>query len=193
MIDRLSMRVGNRDYAEENGAFGATTLRPRHVKLTEDALALDYRGKGGKKITRKLRDKKLAKVLHQLDDLPGATLVSWTDDQGDTHEVTSSQVNELLADITGEDFTAKTFRTWNGTVAALETAMREEKLTIKAMADAAAQCLGNTATIARNSYIHPAVIDLTEMPFADRQALADAPEKRGLRIGERAALSLLSR
>ncbi|CAM4387172.1 DNA topoisomerase IB [Palleronia rufa] len=193
MIDRLSLRVGNRDYADENDAYGATTLRPRHVSLTPDALKLDYRGKGGARIRRSLRDKRLAQVLHQLDDLPGATLVSWVDDAGDTHEVTSSQVNAFLHDIAGDEgFTAKTFRTWNGTVAAMDVALREETLSIKAMAEAAALTLGNTPSIARNSYIHPKVIALTETDLPDRRGIAArAPARRGLRATERAVLALL--
>ncbi|WP_375260849.1 DNA topoisomerase IB [Palleronia sp.] len=193
MIDRLSLRVGHAENAR-HGAYGATTLRPRHVELTQDSLRLDYRGKGGAQIRRTLRDKRLAQVLHRLDDLPGATFVSWVDDFGKTHEVTSTQVNELLHDITGEDgYTAKTFRTWNGTVAAMETAMKDETLTIKAMAEAAAETLGNTPTIARNSYIHPDVIDLADTPLPERQRLAqDAVEHRGLRVGERTLLGFLS-
>ncbi|WOI55399.1 DNA topoisomerase IB [Palleronia sp. LCG004] len=194
MIDRLSMRVGNRDYAEENGTFGATTLRPRHVALTPEALKLDYKGKGGIRIRRTLRDRRLAKVLHQLDDLPGATLVTWLDEDGDAHEVTSGEVNELLHDITGvAGFTAKTFRTWNGTVAAMEVALSEEKLSIKAMAEAASERLGNTPAIARNSYIHPQVIALSEVALDDRAAFAKTvEERRGLRRSERALLKLLA-
>ncbi|SDY22470.1 DNA topoisomerase IB [Citreimonas salinaria] len=194
MIDRLSLRVGNAKDVE-HGAYGATTLRPRHLTLHEDGLRLDYSGKGGARITKTLRDRRLAKVLHSLDDLPGAALATWIDDHGRVHEVTSTQVNEVLHDITGEDgFTAKTFRTWNGTVAALQTALREETLTVKAMAEAASEALGNTPTIARNSYIHPEVIDLVDVPLPDRQRIAqEAPEHRELRMPENALLTLLTR
>ncbi|MGR3495120.1 DNA topoisomerase IB [Citreimonas sp.] len=193
MIDRLSLRVGHSKDVD-HGAYGATTLRPRHVTLDDESLRLDYRGKGGARITKTLRDKRLAKVLHRLDDLPGATFVTWIDAHGRVHEVTSTLVNELLHDITGEHgYTAKTFRTWNGTVAALEIALREEKLTVKTLAEAAAEALGNTPTIARNSYIHPAVIDLVDTPLAERQRLAeDPPGPRELRIPEKALLSLLA-
>lgn len=193
MIDRLSLRVGNRDYAKENDTYGATTLRPRHVAFTPDALELNYRAKGGIKVRRRLRDRRLAQVLHQLDDLPGATLVTWLDDDGDPHEVTSSEVNALLHEITGEeDFTAKTFRTWNGTVAAMEAALSDDTLTIKAMAEAAAARLGNTPAIARNSYIHPDVIALCDAEPDERARFAsDAPDRRGLRVPERAVLHLL--
>ncbi len=195
MIDRLSLRFGNPDSASSNGAFGATTLRPRHVALTPDALELDYRGKGGRKIRRRVRDRRLARVIHQLDDLPGATLVSWIDDAGVTHEVTSTEVNEMLHEVTGDEgFTAKTFRTWNGSVAAMGRALVEEPLTIGAMADAAAARLGNTPAIARNSYIHPDVIALAEQPLEERRAIADAAaDRRGLRRDERAVLALLAR
>lgn len=194
IIDRLSLRVGHSKDVE-HGAYGATTLRPRHVTLTDDSLRLDYRGKGGARIRKTLRDRRLAHVLHRLDDLPGATFVTWVDDQGRVHEVTSTQVNEVLHDITGEDgFTAKTFRTWNGTVAAMETALKDEKLTVRAMAESAAEALGNTPTIARNSYIHPDVIDLVDRPLPDRQRLAqDVDGHRELRIPEKAVLSLLTR
>ncbi|PZX11826.1 DNA topoisomerase-1 [Palleronia aestuarii] len=193
MIDRLSLRVGNRDYAAENGTYGATTLRPRHVALTPDALTLNYRGKGGLRIKRHLKDRRLAQVLHQLDDLPGATLVTWLDDDGKAHEVTSAEVNEFLAEISGQDgFTAKTFRTWNGSAAAMEAALEEESLTIKRMADAAAARLGNTPAIARNSYIHPEVIALADWEAEARRDLAAAGStRRGLRRAERALLHLL--
>lgn len=193
MIDRLSLRVGSREAAEENGAFGATTLRSRHLSLDADSLELDYRGKGGRRLRRRLRDRRLAKVLHRLDDLPGATLANWTDAGGTVHEVTSTQVNELLHEITGQDeVTAKTFRTWNGSVAAMSVALKADRLSIKAMADAACERLGNTPTIARNSYIHPDVIDLAEADLPRRQAIAArAPERRGLRREERALLALI--
>ena len=195
MIDRLSMRIGNTDYMCENGTYGATTLRSRHMKLEDGALTFRYRGKGGARLKRTLRDRRLAQVLHRLDDLPGAALITWLDDHDIAHQVTSSQVNELLADITGADrMTAKTFRTWNGTTTAMDMALSTETLTIKTMSDAAAQRLGNTPTIARQSYIHPDVIALADMPLTARQALADAaPDRSGLRRSECAVLHLLNR
>ncbi|EKE44202.1 putative DNA topoisomerase I protein [Oceaniovalibus guishaninsula JLT2003] len=193
MIDRLSLRIGNRDYTEENGSYGATTLRHRHLKLTDQGMKLDYKAKGGKRVRRDLRDKRLARVLHELDDLGGATLVSWVDADGAVHEVTSSAVNERLAEMAGQDgFTAKTFRTWNGTAAAMEVALREEAPTIAAMAEAAAERLGNTPAIARTSYIHPDVIALTERDLAERQKLAErGGDMRGLRVAERGVLGVL--
>lgn len=188
MIDRLSIRVGHPEYAEENGTFGATTLKTRHLELGDDDLRISYQAKGAKKVTRKVRCKTLMRTLEKLDDLPGAELVNWIDDDGEARAVTSTQINAWLAEVAGDGMTAKTFRTWNGSVAALEAARKADKVTIKAMSEAAAARLANTPTIARNSYIHPAVIDLSE----NRDALPEKPSKvSGLRMDERRLLDLL--
>ncbi len=193
MLDRLSMRIGNRDYATENDTYGATTLRSQHLHLGPDALTLEFRAKGGQQVRRKVADKALNKALGKLHDLPGASLVSWLDTKGQPHDVTSDLVNHRLAEIAGHHgFTAKTFRTWAGTEAALATALRADALSVKGMAEAAAARLHNTPSIARNSYIHPAVIDLAGLPLPDRQALAkDLPPCEMLRLPERALLRLI--
>jgi DNA topoisomerase I len=189
MIDRLSVRVGSSGYAEENGTYGATTLRHHHLKLTRKGISLQFPGKGGKEVNRQVRDTRLGRVLHELDDLPGATLVSWLDTEGRPREVTAGDVNAYLAEVTGEDrFTAKTFRTWNGSVAALEAVTPGEVPRIKAMAAAAADRLANTPTIARNSYIHPEVLRLSEEPERYPVTL---PAVTGLRADERRLLALL--
>jgi DNA topoisomerase-1 len=189
MIDRLSVRVGSAGYAEENGTYGATTLRHHHLKLTRRGISLRFPGKGGKEVHRQVRDARLGRVLHELDDLPGATLVSWLDDEGRAREVTAGDVNAYLAEVSGEiRFTAKTFRTWNGSVAALEAVRPGERTTIRVMAEAAAERLGNTPTIARNSYIHPQVLRLAEEPERYPVTL---PEVAGLRADERRLLALL--
>ena len=190
MIDRLSIRIGHPEYAEENGTYGATTLKTRHMRLKDDDLRLTYQAKGAKKVTRHVKCKTLLRTLQRLHDLPGAELVKWVDDDGDARSVTSGQVNAWLAEAAGDGMTAKTFRTWNGSVAALEAARLAETITIKTMSEAAAERLANTPTIARNSYIHPAVIDLSENP----DALPASPsEVRGLRADERRLLDLLDR
>ena len=189
MIDRLSMRVGSADYAEENGTYGATTLRRDHLRITRSGISLRYPAKGGQVVTRRVSDRRLGRVLHDLGDLAGATLVGWRDDEGRAREVTAGDVNGYLADITGEDrFTAKTFRTWNGSVAALAAVTPGETPRIKAMAEAAAERLANTPAIARNSYIHPEVLRLAEDPSRYPEVL---PEVAGLRADERRLLALL--
>jgi DNA topoisomerase I len=189
MIDRLSMRVGSVDYAEENGTYGATTLRRNHLRITARGVSLRFPAKGGQIVTRRVSDRRLGRVLHDLGDLAGATLVSWRDAAGRARDVTAGDVNAYLAEVTGEDrFTAKTFRTWNGSVAALAAVTPGEAPKIKAMAEAAAERLANTPTIARNSYIHPEVLRLAEDPARYPGAL---PEVAGLRADERRLLALL--
>ncbi|MGR3625928.1 MAG: DNA topoisomerase IB [Limimaricola sp.] len=194
LIDRVSIRVGNPAYASENHTYGATTLTGRHIRLDDGEIRLCYTAKGNKRVNRRLRDRRLMKVLGQLHDLPGKELIGWIDAEGCPRGVSSGQVNDRLAEITGSDhITAKTFRTWAGSEAALACAIRDETLTIKSMSEAAAERLHNTPTIARNSYIHPRVIALHEVGAQERAALVeDLPETTGLRQAERALLRLLS-
>ncbi|MEI4484854.1 DNA topoisomerase IB [Frigidibacter sp. MR17.14] len=190
MIDRLSLRVGTPAYAAENGSFGATTLRRRHLKLSGERLSLDYTAKGGKRVRAVIADRTLNRVLSALDDLPGRTLFRWIDDAGRSRPVGSEQVNARLAELVGDEgATAKTFRTWNGSVAALEAALTDGPVTIRALSEAAAARLHNTPTVARNSYIHPQVLALTDAEPAARLALLDAaPPQDGLTRPERALL-----
>lgn len=164
LIDRASLRVGNPQYLAENGSYGALTLRNRHLQLSGNEIALRYKAKGGQKVRRKMTDAKLARVLGKINDLPGATLLTWLDDDGKTQMLNSEALNAYIAqaaDIQG--VTAKTFRTWAGTCAAFEVA-EAGQATIKDMATAAANKLHNTPTIARNSYIHPEIIALADHP-----------------------------
>jgi DNA topoisomerase-1 len=158
LIDRTALRVGNPDYTRQNGTYGALTLRRQHMQLVDDEVRLNYLAKGGQKVRKRLTDKRLAKVLGRISELPGAELLSWVDDDGDVHSLNSANLNDYIAEASGcEAVTAKTFRTWTGTLAAFEIA-EAGSATIKAMAEAAAERLNNTVTIARNSYIHPQVI-----------------------------------
>ncbi|WP_083545706.1 DNA topoisomerase IB [Sulfitobacter alexandrii] len=162
LIDRTAMRVGDPAYTRENGSYGALTLRNRHIELDGDKLHLRYRAKGGKNVRRTMTDRKLAGILDRIGDLPGRELLSWVDADGTAHSVGSADLNAYISDITGEDgVTAKTFRTWAGTLSAFKVA-EKGGATIKAMSEAAADTLSNTPTIARNSYIHPDVIALVK-------------------------------
>jgi len=163
LIDRTAMRVGSPDYTRENGSYGAVTLRGKHLSLDGNEIRLTYRAKGGKNVRRRLTDRTLARVLHKIDDLPGAEVLSWIDDSGTPHPVSSTVLNGYISDMVGaEGFTAKTFRTWIGSRAAYDVA-EAGGATIKAMSEQAAEQLNNTPTIARKSYIHPLVIDLAGM------------------------------
>ena len=193
LLDRAALRIGSPGYARENGTYGATTLRHRHLSLDGDALRLRYAAKGGTKIDRSLRDRTLNRILGQLDDLSGPTLVSWQDSEDAFHAVTSADVNALLAEQTEQaHVTAKTFRTWNGSVAALEAALNQEAPSIKSLSEAAAARLHNTPSIARNSYIHPDVIALAQ-DGETRAWLAHAEDVRGLRRAKSQLSALLGR
>ncbi|MDW4498204.1 DNA topoisomerase IB [Sulfitobacter sp. D35] len=194
LIDRLSLRVGHPAYAKENRSYGATTLRANHVGMKDGEIMLNFTAKGGLKVKRHLKDTTLNRTLARLHDLPGKALVSWLDEDGNAREVTSEEVNTRLAEFTGDEtMTAKTFRTWNGSVAALEVALKPEPLTIRAMSEAAAERLHNTPAIARKSYIHPAIIELAELdPDARQEAIGDGAERAGLRKSETRLLSFLS-
>ncbi|MEQ6204894.1 DNA topoisomerase IB [Sulfitobacter sp. HNIBRBA2951] len=188
MIDRAALRVGHEEYTRENGTYGALTLKRRHLCMGDDGITLRFTAKGGTKVRKTLGDKKLQKLLGKIHDVPGATLLSWVDDAGQGHSLCSRQLNSYLADAAGlEEITAKAFRTWAGTVAAFECAEQGDA-TIKDVSTAAARRLHNTPTVARNSYIHPAVIDLCGGPVT-----TPAPvRKSGLYAAEQRLLGLLT-
>lgn len=170
LIDRSAIRVGNEAYASENGTFGATTLQASHLDIDGSRIHLAFPGKGGKPIEHHLTGRKLARVLHQLSDLPGGDVFAYLDRNSEPVTVGSDMVNDAIRAVCGEAHSAKTFRTWNGTHAAFEAAHAEGPVTIKALANAASARLLNTPAICRGSYIHPAVIGLTELDDEARLA-----------------------
>ncbi|MGB6231711.1 MAG: hypothetical protein WBF53_16460 [Litorimonas sp.] len=198
LIDEAALRVGSDRYAHENKTFGATTLRSRHVKMSGATLKLSFSAKGGKRVRKQLSDRTLARVLGRIDDLPGRALFTCLDDDGEVRPVHSEDVNRYISETTGDErFTAKAFRTWHGSVTALERVMADpDDVTIKALSEAAAERLHNTPSIARNSYIHPRVIDLAERTSADREAALDALDLRrapnGLPTREKRLIALLA-
>ena len=161
LIDRASMRVGG----DSESARGAVTLQRRDAKVKGGHVTLDWIAKGGRKTHKELDDRRLAQALHRIGDLPGARLATWLGEDGERHFLRSESVNERLAALAGPGMTAKTFRTWNGSLAAFEAASEAGTPTIGAMAEAAAERLHNTPTIARQSYVHPAVLALADTPY----------------------------
>lgn len=174
LIDRLSLRIGTRDYAVQNGSYGALTLKRRHVQLADGHVTMNFVAKGGKRVRRRIADRKLMQILGKARDLPGAELLGWLDADGTRHSISSSGLNAYLADASGGDFTAKTFRTWAGTVAAFGAAAGAEPATIGQITAAAADRLHNTPAIAKSSYVHPAVLGLAGQAFAAQAADAIA-------------------
>ncbi|WP_298915961.1 hypothetical protein [uncultured Algimonas sp.] len=198
LIDMAALRVGTERYADENGSFGAATLRSRHVRFDGPRLRLSFRAKGGKRVRKQVKDRTLARVLERIGDLPGQVLFTCLGEDDETYPVHSEDVNRYIAEATDDaGFTAKTFRTWHGTLCALDTAVAAQNgLTIKMMSEAAAEKLHNSATIARNSYIHPAVIALADLGEAARKSLLDDIDLRlapnGLDRPEKRLVALLA-
>nr|WP_281493363.1 DNA topoisomerase IB [Yoonia sp. F2084L] len=187
LIDRTAIRLGSPQYAAENGSYGALTLREKHIDVAGSEIKLRYDAKGGQKVSHKMKDAKLASILDDLTDLPGRTVLTWIDSAGAPQTLTSGALNTYIADAAGiEGATAKSFRTWIGSCAAFEVAC-EGPATITQMATAAADVLHNTPTIARNSYIHPAIIDLADQPVPDFATV----KTDGLRVAEQRLLGFL--
>ena len=165
LLEKTTMRVGNEEYAKENKSFGLTTLRTRHAKVAGGHVLLDFKGKHGVEHHIDLKDRKLAKVVAKCHDLPGQDLFQFVDHDGDRHHVTSHDVNDYLHEVTGEEVTAKDFRTWAATVTAsvllaelgrFETEAAAKHHLVEAVEKVATK-LGNTPAICRKCYIHPAV------------------------------------
>ena len=167
LLEATMMRVGNEEYARTNKSFGLTTLRNRHVKVDGSEIAFRFRGKSGVYHKVKVQDRRLARIIARARDLPGQELFQYVDDEGETHSIDSSDVNDYLRSITGEEYTAKDFRTWSGTVLAALALQEFEKFDSEAQAkknivraiESVAEKLGNTPSICRKCYVHPAVLD----------------------------------
>jgi DNA topoisomerase-1 len=167
LLERTFIRVGNEEYAKQNHSFGLTTLKNRHVDVTGTTVQFQFRGKSGVKHKKEVHDRRLAKIMKKLQDLPGQELFQYVDDEGEIHNITSQDVNDYLKEITGEEFTAKDFRTWAGTVLAslaltaqdpYET-KKQAKANLKTAIHAVATMLGNTPAVCRKCYVHPAVLE----------------------------------
>lgn len=160
LMDLGALRVGSQRNAKKNNSFGATTLQRRHAKLTGKKIRLKYKAKSGKQREVNITDKVLSSIISDLQDLPGQRLFQYVDD-GNCCDVTSHEVNEFIQNVMGEQFSAKHFRTWRASVLAFKALYDANgKLAMKDMLDTVSSNLGNTPTIARNSYIHPKLIDL---------------------------------
>lgn len=190
MLDDTLIRVGNENYARDNDSYGLTTLRPRHVRVIgEKRIRPKFRGKSGVEHAVTIEDKRLAKTIARCRHLPGEPLFSFLDDDGQPQPVQSDDVNAYLRETMGGDFSAKDFRTFAATVicaAELEKAGSVEGVAAaKAMVTAAvtvtAKRLGNTPTVCRKSYVHPAVIET----YLDERKL-ELPKVRA--VGEKAGL-----
>ena len=193
LLDNGHLRVGNEAYAKTNKSFGATTLRKRHAKVKGATLRLRFKGKSGQERDCALTDRSLARFVKACQDLDDQHLFQWLDEDGEAHPVTSSDVNTYIRDVTGEDFTAKHFRTWCASVVAFEAlASAEDDLSLKALLAPVTARLGNTPAIARKSYVHPRLIGLVKKgQSAFRKALRLPRKSTHLSRAERGLIAFL--
>jgi DNA topoisomerase-1 len=201
LLEKSLIRIGNEEYAKQNGSFGLTTLRNRHVRVGRGTLRFQFRGKSGVRHVVDVDDRRLAQVVKQCRDLPGQELFVYVDSRGTVQSIGSGDINDYIREVTGEDFTAKDFRTWSATVLAV-TALRElppastkgrsEKNVVLAV-EAVARLLGNTRAVCRKSYVHPGVVE----SYIDGRMLktltrrSKLPRIAGLRPDEVAVLQIL--
>ena len=204
LLETTLIRVGNREYQMQNKSFGLSTLQDRHVVVEGSRIRFRFLGKSKVRHDITLSERRLASIVRRCQDLPGQQLFQYLDEQGQQHPVTSTDVNQYLREVTGKAFTAKDFRTWAGTVLAtlalqefeaIDSATAARHNIVEAVSRVA-QRLGNTPTVCRKSYIHPAVLDsylegsLLELLEARTKAALQYPE--GLKPEEGAVLALLA-
>ncbi|HYH27180.1 MAG TPA: DNA topoisomerase IB, partial [Actinomycetota bacterium] len=198
LLDRSLIRVGNPEYARDNESYGLTTFRDKHVQVNGEEVRFSFRGKSGKEHDVAVSDRRVAAIVRRCRDIPGQELFQYIDDAGDRRSIGSADVNSYLREIAGEDFTAKHFRTWGGTVSAMThllalgeaaTPRQADKRVVAAIKEVAAE-LGNTPAVSRACYVHPHVIQgyqegaLTS--FEPREA-----RPKGLRADEARTLAFL--
>ena len=167
LLARTYIRIGNEEYARKHKSHGLTTLQDRHVTVRGRNLKFAFRGKSGVFQSIEIEEPRLAKAVRECQDLPGQTLFQYRDDRRRVRSLSSTDINNYLREVTGEQFTAKDYRTWAGTLAAAQAladieppASKTEanRVIVKAI-DQVAEVLGNTRAVCRGSYIHPAVVD----------------------------------
>jgi len=201
LLERTFIRIGNEEYARENKSFGLTTIKNRHVSVRGPHLCFRFRGKSGRQHEVDITDRRIAKIVSKCQDLPGQDLFQYVSDDGEPRNVTSQDVNDYLREITNENFSAKDFRTWAGTVLAaialtaqseFET-KKQAKANLKTAICAVARLLGNTAAVCRKCYVHPAILEayVTRTQIAGLNQAIKTPENINLRAVERAVSKFL--
>lgn len=169
LLETAFFRPGNDCYSKENESYGLTTLRSKHLEINGNEMIFSYKGKSGQEQEKHITDARLTTIVKEIDELPGYEIFKFTDEKGKIHDVKSGDLNEYIRTIMGEEFSAKDFRTWAGTVIAAMAldeigAVQEEdqnklKKNIRHAVIAVSEKLGNTPAIARSSYIDPRIID----------------------------------
>jgi DNA topoisomerase-1 len=206
LMERTNIRVGNNLYEKLYGSFGLTTLKNKHVQINGTAIQFSFKGKKGVQHSITLKSKKLAKLVQKCMEIPGKELFQYIDENGDKHAIDSGMVNEYIRTICEENFTAKDFRTWAGTVHAFlalkemgfaETETGAKKIIVEAL-DSVAKNLGNTRTVCKKYYVHPSLLNLYESGelkkyFKQAEEMELAAEKSALTTEEKIILKILEK
>jgi DNA topoisomerase-1 len=202
LLDQTALRIGNREYERQNDSYGLATLKDEHVETSGSNIRIAFNGKGGKLQEVDLQNRRLARLVRQCQELPGQSLFQFETDGGALQPLGSSDVNRYLKDISGEEITAKDFRTWGASVFAAEALNAlgpEERRTvlrrnISGCFRATAHHIGNTPTVCRKYYVHPMVIESYEKGsmFAVFEAATREAESEGLSPAERAFLKIIA-
>ncbi len=199
LMEETHIRIGNNQYARENKTYGLSTMRKRHLTEEDGKLYFEFTGKKGKQHKVPLEDKKLRKLVMQCEEIQGWELFKYTDDSGH-HPIDSGMVNEYLQEITNDSFTAKDFRTWAASKIFLETIQEankpenetEQKKIIQTSCNYAAAALGNTGSVCRKYYIHPAVIEAYEKnALTSKRAISKSKFSNKLEDSEKLLLTLI--
>jgi DNA topoisomerase I len=205
LLEKTLIRVGNEEYARQNRSFGLTTMRDQHAKVAGSTIRFEFRGKSGIEHAVDLQDARLARIIKACRELPGYELFQYIDDNGERQVIDSADVNAYVREISGEDFTAKDFRTWAGTVLAAKalaavrefSSERQAKRNIVQAIESVAKRLGNTRSVCRKCYIHPAIFDayLDGATIETVRARAARLAKRGSRLSavEAAVVAILQK
>ncbi|HKG24294.1 MAG TPA: hypothetical protein VKB09_01545 [Thermomicrobiales bacterium] len=201
LLETTLIRVGNEEYARQNESYGLTTLRDDHVEVSGATVRFSFRGKSGKEHTVGVHDRRLAAIVKRCRDLPGQELFQYQGEDGEPHTIGSADVNAYLREAMGEEFTAKDFRTWAGSVLAAQELLRcgpaESETAARRNTVAAIQTvserLGNTPAVCRRCYVHPAVIDAYQDGTLAELATAEIDGRSELPPDEAFILHLLDR
>jgi DNA topoisomerase-1 len=195
LLDGGRIRVGNEAYAEANKSYGATTLRNRHAKVAGRTVKMRFKAKSGIEREFRITDATLSRVVKQCQDLPGQNLFQFLDEDGEAQPVSSTDVNDYIRDATGEDFTAKHFRTWRASVIAFEQvcAAGDEGVGLNSMLEPVAETLGNTPAISRKSYVHPRIVEAVKQAPHKRLSLHCPRPTKYLSSAERGLIAFLGR
>lgn len=199
LLESTAIRVGNDEYAKSNRSYGLTTLRNRHVAVKGRAVEFEFRGKAGKVHRASVSDPRLARVIARCQAIPGEELFQYLDEDGTRHPVDSGDVNDYLRAVSGGEFTAKDFRTWNGTLLALAELRAEvaaESVTARerqlvAVIDRVAERLNNTRAVCRRYYVHPALLEAFRAGTLGARMAGLGAGRAGRRAGERALIHFL--